>query len=51
MCTGGGREALERIFINFEQELGKEYVLGRKEAPERICINFEQELSKGYVLG
>jgi hypothetical protein len=31
----------ERIFINFEQELNKEYVLGWKDAPERIFINFE----------
>ena len=30
--------APERMFINVEKELNKEYVLGRKKAPERIFI-------------
>ena len=45
----GKRGAPERIFINFEYELNKGYVLGGREA-ERIFINFEIGLHKGYVL-
>jgi hypothetical protein len=37
----GGKEAPERMFINFEYELCKYYVLGGKEAPERMSIKFE----------
>ena len=47
----GRREAPERMFINFEYELNKEYVLGEDGPPVSIFIIVNQNWNKEYVLG